>query len=449
MAAVTSVSEPEATEEQIEEEESAPPPDSAKPIVGTTLDPTDEGITPIGEQNGPDKNTIGPGDTVRIEKDALSPSSSTPSISGPQADELGGGDSLKEDHPVVSLPNSSATNSTSSLDSVLALHSARRMKPLVKKDTQKAAPKGVSIPSQRRFLFYWSQILSGASPRGLWDIPSSSTASKPQKVRLIGVTVRLLEPGTTKQTAVRIISNILSRTKNGKGKIQSASGDLWISLARYDDQLVETLESWEKHTRDPKSMGRRRPGSETMHDPIAADGEQGIAKLFDDGRWDNGKMVRSFARLGSLADSDVFASREGGERIVTHRLHPLTESNWIDLKKKTKQSPKAQAETTENTEVVTDDSISTISDREGQVTAEEIEDAKILLDANREVRAKLYLGSVPMGWFWFVPTFHMKSNEVNPVHLNLPKSAIDFPLGPGSWIVDVDVEMEWAKSDSN
>ena len=86
-----------------------------------------------------------------------------------------------------------------------------------------------------------------------------------------------------------------------------------MSLARYDDELVNTLEGWEKHTRDPdpRNMGRRRLGSETMP---AAGGEQEIVKLLDDGKWDSGKMVRSFARLGVTSKEHVFATHEAVSR---------------------------------------------------------------------------------------------------------------------------------------
>lgn len=50
-----------------------------------------------------------------------------------------------------------------------------------------------------------------------------------------------------------------------------------------------------------------------------------------------------------------------------------------------------------------------------------------------------------MGWFWLVPTFHMTSGEDRPVHLKLSRKDLDFPLGAGSWITEVDVEMEWVR----
>lgn len=81
---------------------------------------------------------------------------------------------------------------------------------------------------------------------------------------------------------------------------QKASKDVWLSLSRYDDELVSILEDWEKRTRTPGKMGRRNPDAEQ--------GEVGLARLFEDGKWDTGKMVKNFARFGTGGKSDVVVS---------------------------------------------------------------------------------------------------------------------------------------------
>jgi phosphatidylinositol-3,4,5-trisphosphate 3-phosphatase and dual-specificity protein phosphatase PTEN len=53
-----------------------------------------------------------------------------------------------------------------------------------------------------------------------------------------------------------------------------------------------------------------------------------------------------------------------------------------------------------------------------------------------------------MGWFWFIPTFHMthprpSSDTDTPVTFHLTRKEIDFPLGIGSNIIDVEVTMKW------
>lgn len=65
-----------------------------------------------------------------------------------------------------------------------------------------------------------------------------------------------------------------------------------------------------------------------------------------------------------------------------------------------------------------------------------------IVDGRREIRAKIYIGKIPMGWFWFVPAFHLKQNESSTV-MRLVRKEVDFPLGPGEWIVDVEIGMEW------
>jgi phosphatidylinositol-3,4,5-trisphosphate 3-phosphatase/dual-specificity protein phosphatase PTEN len=47
-----------------------------------------------------------------------------------------------------------------------------------------------------------------------------------------------------------------------------------------------------------------------------------------------------------------------------------------------------------------------------------------------------------MGWFWFIPAFHLSQSE-STTTLRLVRKEVDFPLGPGEWIVDVEIGMEW------
>lgn len=64
-------------------------------------------------------------------------------------------------------------------------------------------------------------------------------------------------------------------------------------------------------------MGRRKPGTGVGSE----DGkEAGISQLFEDGKWDSGKMVRSFARVGAVSKDDVVTIREGVSRARVYRL---------------------------------------------------------------------------------------------------------------------------------
>lgn len=76
----------------------------------------------------------------------------------------------------------------------------------------------------------------------------------------------------------------------------------------------------------------------------------------------------------------------------------------------------------------------------------------LLVEAGREVRGKIYLGRVFLGWFWFIPAFHMPpppSNESGdknhePTHITLARKEIDFAVGAGAALVDIDLSFEWA-----
>ena len=55
-----------------------------------------------------------------------------------------------------------------------------------------------------------------------------------------------------------------------------------------------------------------------------------------------------------------------------------------------------------------------------------------------------------MGWFWFIPAFHMTHSSVPSagVVFHLTRAEVDFPLGIGANIVDIDVTMKWSLEDA-
>lgn len=53
-----------------------------------------------------------------------------------------------------------------------------------------------------------------------------------------------------------------------------------------------------------------------------------------------------------------------------------------------------------------------------------------------------------MGWLWFIPAFHMSAPFAQPENTTkflLTRQEIDFPLGIGSAIVDVEISLEWLR----
>lgn len=150
------------------------------------------------------------------------------------------------------------------------------------------------------------------------------------------------------------------------------------------------------------------------------------------------------------------------EKVATYTLRLLTGGKWESLKTAIEEEGSAaqdgQGTLVEAEETSIHDVTGKFDNADGAV-----------LDANREVRVKLYMGQVRyieclslrrsefshqvfMGWFWFIPAFHM-TNPVAPAQgetsLSLTRKEVDFPLGIGANIIEVEVGMEWcSKLDS-
>lgn len=58
-----------------------------------------------------------------------------------------------------------------------------------------------------------------------------------------------------------------------------------------------------------------------------------------------------------------------------------------------------------------------------------------------------------MGWLWFIPTFHIpppnrSSQPSTPSKFILTRKEIDFPLGIGSDIIDVEISLQWCPEET-
>jgi len=296
------------------------------------------------------------------------------------------------------------------LGDILALHTARRMK----KSTSR---RGVSIASQRRWLRYWSEIIYQVQPPQVWPTPN---VQRPKaKIHSINVRMRTTGGGA-KLAVVRMASVLLDSAAKRRGAVPDrGASTIWVSLARYEDEFVEELEKRVQSKEETKSM-------------------------FTDGKYDDKKMVRSFARMG-VAEGHTPAVEDvpGEGSVVNYRLHPIPASEWV---------------TVDGAEDKDDFMMSSEVDSEGGIA----------VDASREVRIKLYnaqVGSwvlaadavsdgsvqVFMGWLWFIPCFHLPQPPMAtapPVKFVLPRSELDFPLGFGALLLDVEVTLGWTTDES-
>lgn len=220
--------------------------------------------------------------------------------------QLGNGHSTETDPAQKKISEETVDETTDRLNRVFALHTSRRMKAppsVVEKDVKH----GVSIPSQRRWLHYWSRLLEKQGPPGFWAESELAARRPAPKVRLTQIQLRRHTLSGLKTGLVKTANAVMNNTGFGAAGAAQAAGRVWASLARYDDELVGTLEKWECATRaENDDVGRSREESERLTSADEKTEKQGaFASTFRDGRWDNGKMVRGFARFGAVGSEGV------------------------------------------------------------------------------------------------------------------------------------------------
>lgn len=334
--------------------------------------------------------------------------------------------------------------SAPTLQQVLDLHTSRRMKvsSVSSNTSSKKSRAGVSIPSQRRWLLYWSQLLAGRGPPGMWGLSdmksglhngSNLSSILQRKVRITEISVRLRELSGIKVGLIRAASLLMDRSKDRRGLVSLGNNRVWASLARYEDDLVHALERWEQSTRDITNLGRRKLES-----------SESVSNIFANNKWDKGKMVQTFARMGDYGKPpSEMNSADESIKVYSYVLSPLTEEPWVEIPKAPlRQEEIYSSEASIKSEITSICSISQL------MTDTRIGRSGIVVDADRELRIKLYMGQVFMTWLWFIPAFHI-APETPSSSFILLRDDLDFPIGIGKDIVDVELKMEWCQDEVN
>jgi len=168
------------------------------------------------------------------------------------------------------------------LQDILDFHTSRRMK--ARSSPGKKQHTAVSIPSQLRFLRYWSILLARQFPAHHRPITSDNGAPA---VHLTKITLRMRETSPVAKSLVRAASAVLRGVKDNAVRSHSL---VWASLARYNDDFVGLLDKSERQTRDKRHVGRKSSGSDDQEDRELT--------LLKNDRWDKEKMVTCFGSLG-------------------------------------------------------------------------------------------------------------------------------------------------------
>ncbi|KAH7882372.1 hypothetical protein F5I97DRAFT_1816987 [Phlebopus sp. FC_14] len=320
-----------------------------------------------------------------------------------------------------SAASSCISSASPTLEQVLDLHSSRRMKSSGNQSKATSSTRkrkmGVSIPSQRRWLLYWSQVLSGEQPTPFRRVPLDGNRSMshveppPQKIRITKLIVRIRGLSGIQPRLVQAATTVMNSASKRRDGCSPSSQEIWASFSRYNDTLVNELERWEQLSRNP-------PGIYEL---------TRTSNPFQSGDWDKSKMVRSFAHM---AAGDVQILQEDGSVIYSHTLSSLRDEEWV-LLLGTMDLP--QQENSRGTLPLDGSAYSFTSGRDEEPHG-------ISVEANRELCVKLYMGRMILGWLWFIPAFHI-SPESSSSSVILTRDEIDFAIGLGKALIDVELSL--------
>lgn len=298
-------------------------------------------------------------------------------------------------------------------EQVLDLYTIRRMKPAVQQLPVHKQKRGVSIPSQQRWLRYWSQSLTtdgggSSGTEGTLELRKYDC----RKVRITRVVVRMRELSGIQPSLIQAVSMVQQAT-NIRSSEAASSGRVWASLARYDDDLVGQLAELSPCQ-----------SSETP-------------RIFEDGKWDREKMVRKFATMSTGA-VEVSGDESMGARLFSFALISSPGEGWTDLFSQDIHHPQ-QGGTPLAASSLDSLSYSVIHPSSSNIGCEN-DSGGIIVHANRELRLKIFWGRATLGWIWFIPAFHICPEAASSVVV-FTRPEVDFAMGMGKSLVDVNISI--------
>ncbi|KAJ7234611.1 hypothetical protein B0H12DRAFT_1212542 [Mycena haematopus] len=250
---------------------------------------------------------------------------------------------------------------------------------------------GVSIPSQRRWLHYWALLLAHEAPAHFWAAPPAR-AKRPRA-------------GAMKMHIVRAASAVIDRTSLGEAM---GNGNVWVSLARYDDDFVRLLEKWESHTRDAGgNMGYIQDGKVlTYHSILNREWVGKYPRISSGNRRRPGTVDVDVPASEANSMYDVTQSAQERGVVLTPTGKSVSRSTW----------------------------------------------GRYLTDI--QLQSALPLTHPLLGIHLLAlvhPRFHMPQQPLGstpqpPTKFTLKRKEVDFPLGVGSALIDVEMEMEWLRT---
>ncbi|KAG6334851.1 hypothetical protein ID866_4241 [Astraeus odoratus] len=241
-------------------------------------------------------------------------------------------------------------------EQVLDLYTSRRMKPTLLPVPTTRQKLGVSIPSQQRWLRYWSQFLASG------NLGQSGC----RKVRLTQIVIRMQELSGIQPGIAQAVS-VVKQTTSRHGAWTTSNSGLRVSLARYDDSLVDTLANYE----EPQ---RSKP--EDCH-------------IFNDDKWDKGKMVHKFASM-IAKDVQISSDKTMGAHLFTFTMASLPQEDWTDIH--VQEMPSSQQRNTPLASSLDGSTYSVVSPLSEAGSENDFLD--IVVHANRELRLKIFWGQV-------------------------------------------------------